>query len=130
MTGEAFPVVYVSDVARAAAFYGRLGFEVTFRFPAEGDAGYVSMRRGSSTLGLVDGSSPRELIGVQAGDGPRFELFVYVPDVDAVTAELRGSGVPVLRPPEDMPWGERLAYVSDPDGNPVALAAPSVSPRR
>jgi lactoylglutathione lyase len=23
-----------------------------------------------------------------------------------------------------MPWGERQAYVSDPDGNPVALATP------
>ncbi len=22
-----------------------------------------------------------------------------------------------------MPWGERVAYVADPDGNPVALAA-------
>jgi len=24
-----------------------------------------------------------------------------------------------------MPWGERVGYVSDPDGNPVAVAAPS-----
>jgi lactoylglutathione lyase len=30
--------------------------------------------------------------------------------------------VPVLRTPTDMPWGERVAYVSDPEGNPVALA--------
>ena len=30
--------------------------------------------------------------------------------------------MPVLAEPEDMPWGERMAYVSDPDGNPVALA--------
>ena len=29
----------------------------------------------------------------------------------------------VLREPADMPWGERVAYVSDPDDNPVALAA-------
>jgi hypothetical protein len=25
--------------------------------------------------------------------------------------------------PENMPWGERVAFVSDPEGNPVALAA-------
>jgi lactoylglutathione lyase len=31
-------------------------------------------------------------------------------------------GAPVLQRPTDMPWGERLAYVTDPDGNPVALA--------
>jgi lactoylglutathione lyase len=23
-----------------------------------------------------------------------------------------------------MPWGERQAYIADPDGNPVALATP------
>ena len=26
-----------------------------------------------------------------------------------------------LRAPEDMPWGERIATVVDPQGNPVAL---------
>jgi lactoylglutathione lyase len=28
---------------------------------------------------------------------------------------------------EDMPWGERMAYVTDPDGNPVALASPPLA---
>ena len=37
-------------------------------------------------------------------------------------ASLRPDGVPVLRDPEDMPWGGRVGYVADPDGNPVALA--------
>jgi len=26
-----------------------------------------------------------------------------------------------LRDPQDMPWGERIAAVFDPDGNPVTL---------
>ena len=42
--------------------------------------------------------------------------------MDAVIASLRAVGVRVLRDPEDMPWGERVGYVADPDGNPVALA--------
>jgi lactoylglutathione lyase len=29
----------------------------------------------------------------------------------------------VLREPADMPWGERVAYLADPEGNVVALAA-------
>jgi lactoylglutathione lyase len=56
------------------------------------------------------------------GDGVRFELFVYVDRVDGLVDELRDDGVTVLRAPADMPWGERVAYVTDPDGNPVALA--------
>jgi lactoylglutathione lyase len=45
-----------------------------------------------------------------------------VDDVDAAVERAQGDGAPVLREPQDMPWGERIAHVSDPDGNPVALA--------
>ena len=34
----------------------------------------------------------------------------------------------MLRDPADMPWGERIATVADPDGNPVALANEPASP--
>ena len=72
----------------------------------------------------MDQGWPAERLGVSLGDGPRFELWVYVDDVDETVQRLRGAGVPVLADPEDMPWGERMAYVADPDGNPVALASP------
>jgi lactoylglutathione lyase len=58
------------------------------------------------------------------GDGPRFETFVYTGDVDRLVADLRAEGVTVLRDPADMPWGEPIGTVADPDGNPVALANP------
>jgi lactoylglutathione lyase len=122
---RAFPVVYAANVAATCAFYEALGFERHFQFPVEGEPGYVGLRRGASDLGVVASDWPREQIGATLGDGMRFELFVYVDDVDATVERLRATTVPVLREPADMPWGERLAYVSDPDGNPVALAAPS-----
>ena len=50
-----------------------------------------------------------------------YEVAV-VDEVDRLVEELRAGGVKVLREPADMPWGERVAYVTDPDGNPVALA--------
>jgi lactoylglutathione lyase len=50
-------------------------------------------------------------------------MFVYVEDLDRLLAELRGAGAEVLREPADMPWGERLAFVRDPEGNVVTLAA-------
>ena len=40
---------------------------------------------------------------------------------DDVDAGLRTRGVPVLAEPADQPWGERMAYVADPAGNPVML---------
>jgi lactoylglutathione lyase len=94
---RAFPVIYARDVEAVAAFYLRLGFEE---------------------------DSPRMLAGVEPGPGPRHELFVYVADVDATVAALREAGSSIFAEPADMLWGERLAYVADPEGNIVALAAP------
>jgi lactoylglutathione lyase len=31
----------------------------------------------------------------------------------------------VLKEPADMPWGERVGFVADPEGNVVSLAAPA-----
>ena len=48
-------------------------------------------------------------------------MYVYVDDLDVMLARLREAQVTVLREAEDMPWGERIATVADPEGNPVAL---------
>jgi lactoylglutathione lyase len=118
-------VLYARDVERVAGFYGRLGFEEHFRLPDEtGAAGYIALRRGAAELGVTTEASPRLLAGVEPGPGPRHELFVYVDDVDATFAQLRDAGCTTLREPSDMPWGERLAFVLDPEGNVVALAMP------
>ena len=117
---RAFPVIYARDVALVASFYERLGFERVYEF---GD-GYVSLQRGDASLGVTTVDSPKLLAGVEAGTAPRFEMFVYVEDVDATVAAL---GAPVLAEPKDMPWGERVAYVTDPEGNPVALGQASAS---
>ena len=41
---------------------------------------------------------------------------------DVTFAELQRHGATVIHAPEDMPWGERVGFVRDPDGNPVAIA--------
>jgi len=122
VSGRAFPVVYAHDVGLSVRFYETLGFEEQFRMPQDSEPGYVGMRRDDAELAIVTVESPRQLIGLEVGSGPRFEMFVYVHDLDQEMGELRGAGVTVLREPEQMPWGERVAYVADPDGNPVALA--------
>lgn len=76
-------------------------------------------------MGVTAEASPRLLAGVEPGPGPRREFFVYVDDVDAAFNELRSGGVATLRDPVDMPWGERIAFVQDPEGNIVTLAMPT-----
>ena len=113
----AFPILSVRDLPRCVAFYvDLLGFERGYRWPPEGDPEFVVVRVGESSVGLA-------AVPDAHGENSRFELCVYVEDVDSIVAELRAHDVPVLQEPQDMPWGERMAYVADPDGNRVHLAA-------
>jgi lactoylglutathione lyase len=121
---RAFPVIYANDVDATAAFYVRLGWVEQFRMPSpDGTAGYVGLVRDGVDLAVTTVETPRTFIGVEpGGGGPRFELYVFVDDLDATVADLRDAGVDIVREPADMPWGERVAIVTDPEGNPVVLA--------
>ena len=44
--------------------------------------------------------------------------------VDGAIGWLAARGVPVLDPPADQPWGERMAWIADPDGYRIMLYAP------
>ena len=123
MVSRAFPVLYATDVERAARFWERLGFRRHFVLPPEGEPGYIGLHGDApaSEIAVTSIEWARERYGLSMGDGPRFEMYVYVADLDALVGELAAAEVPVLRAPEDMPWGERIATVADPDGNPVAL---------
>jgi lactoylglutathione lyase len=120
---RAFPVVYASDVAGAARFWELLGFRRHVQLPANGEPGYVGLRTDGPgvELAVTNGQWAADRYGLSMGDGPRFEMYIYVADLDGMLQQLAGADVPILREPEDMPWGERIATVADTEGNPVAL---------
>jgi lactoylglutathione lyase len=121
MTDRAFPIVFAQRPSVTADFYERLGFVRHVQLPPEGEPGYIGLRRGSYEVAVVDMSWPANQYGGTVSAGVRFEMFVYVDDVEVAIKDLGGNSI-VLQEPADMPWGERIAYVSDPDDNPVALA--------
>jgi predicted enzyme related to lactoylglutathione lyase len=108
-------MIVTRDLERLAGFYrSLLGATETTRVPADGPTFFVGLRIGDSDLGLVsDGAAP---------DGPqRMLLSVDVPDVDALLPRVAELGGRVEGPSNDMPWGQRVAHVQDPDGNAVNL---------
>ncbi|XXX77449.1 VOC family protein [Sorangium sp. So ce134] len=119
-----FPMLSTESLERAIGFYGTLlGGVETFRFPDVGPAAFVALQLGESEIGLGALGDGPALHGQpqRPASGHRIELCVYVDDVDATVERLRAAGVPVVLDPADQPWGERVAYVADPDGNLVML---------
>ncbi|MGY1638386.1 VOC family protein [Geodermatophilus sp. SYSU D00742] len=110
------PIIVTADLDRLLAFYtGLLGATQVIRFPDEGPASYVGLALGDSELGLSADTS------VVPGDPGRMLLSIEVDDVDARLARVEALGGQAPGPANDMPWGQRVAHVKDPDGNVVNL---------
>ncbi|WP_326617571.1 VOC family protein [Streptomyces decoyicus] len=113
------PVIVTPDLGRLKAFYGGLvGAEEFTRVPEEGPVFFIGLRIDGSELGLVADES------VPTGTPTRILLSIAVEDVDALLDRVAPLGGKVLGPADDMPWGQRVAHVQDPDGNAVNLTQP------
>ena len=107
---DAFPIFHTPDIERLAAFYcDQLGFERGYRFPDEGDAAFLVVTLGDLSIGLTQTKEPDEV--------GRVDLWLYTDDVDREVERLRENGATVVDEPADREWGERMATVTDPDGN-------------
>ncbi|MGD6980235.1 MULTISPECIES: VOC family protein [Citricoccus] len=108
-----FPILKTDDLPRLVRFY-RDAFDAvrTYGFPAPDDESrdvFVVLRMGGAFLAIG-----RELdIG---GNDSRAALWFYVDDIDEVTRRAHAAGATIVAPPQEMPWGERVAQVRDPDG--------------
>jgi lactoylglutathione lyase len=117
-------ILYVEDMDAALGFYrDLLGLAETYRFPDDGPPVFVALSEGVSLALVTDGQLGSHGLRVHLRPGRQFEFCVYTDDVDRALAEFREHEVPVLAEPADQPWGERMAYVADPSGNPVMVCA-------
>ena len=113
-----YTILVVDDLDAALAFYtGGLGLPLGHR-----SGPYAQLDTGSCRLALYERSAMAETLGVPAADVAAFEIGFKVDDVDRAYSELIGRGATPAVPPTDRPWGQRTAYVRDPDGHLVELA--------
>jgi predicted enzyme related to lactoylglutathione lyase len=110
------PMLVTPELDRLVGFYTDLfDAKETTRVPETGPTFFVGLEIGDSELGLVSDSAA-DLDAPQ-----RILLSVEVEDVDQLLPRVTQLGGRVLGLPNDMPWGQRVAHVQDPDGNAVNL---------
>ena len=114
--------VYSHDVMRLIAFYEGLCFQETFRTPREGTPVHVELVLDGFTIGIasVDAAAADHGLRPELGGRP-VEIVLWTDDTDGSFERLTAGGAPALSPPHDFLSDLRLAWVADPDGNPIQL---------
>ena len=106
------PILVTPDLDRLVAFYTRLlGAREVQRYPEDGPAFHVGLALGDSEFGIVRNTD------VVPGDAGRVLLSIDVPDVEALLPRVGELGGTATSGANDMPWGQRVAHIKDPDGN-------------
>jgi catechol 2,3-dioxygenase-like lactoylglutathione lyase family enzyme len=122
LTAPDYVIVIVGDLDRALDFYTRvLGLTLGHR---SGD--YAQFQTGTTRVGLYTRAAMEKILHIPlqppSPQAPGFEIGFKVADVDAAFAELVARGAAPAAPPTDRFWGQRTAYVRDPDGHLIELA--------
>lgn len=117
-----YVVLVVEALDRALPFYcDVLGLPLGHR-----SGPFAQLRTGATRVALYERHAMAKTLGrslrAPPEDAPGFELGFKVDDVDAAYEALLERGARPGTPPTDRPWGQRTAYVRDPDGHWIELA--------
>jgi catechol 2,3-dioxygenase-like lactoylglutathione lyase family enzyme len=109
--------LFVEDLPKAKGFYQEV-FEVPVVFEDETsvcfkfDRLFINLLQSSVAAEQVE---PGQVAAPESGH--RFQLAIWVDDVDAVCAKLEQRGVKLVNGPADRSWGMRSAAFVDPAGH-------------
>lgn len=113
------PYLAVRDAARAIEFYKKVfGATVSLRISeASGRIGHASLKFGDSEVFLSDEYPEIGVSSPQTVGGTTFAIYIYVDNVDKVTAQAVAAGAVLLREVQDEPDGDRRGRLRDPFGH-------------
>ena len=116
-------VLFVRSIAASRQFYeGLLGQEVAMDFgPNVGFVGGFAIWQVDHAHQTVFGrdAEAKDPLGRH-----NCELYFETTDLDAIASGLAESGVTMVHPLREQPWGQRVLRVADPDGHIVEIGEP------
>jgi lactoylglutathione lyase len=113
----------VRDVPASVEFYER-AFGLERRLLHESGQ-YAELETGSTALAFAARELAEESVRELANREPSgFEVCLVDEDVEGAYERAVGAGAAGVSEPEEKPWGQRTAYVRDPDGTLIEIASP------
>lgn len=121
------PSLTVAGAVKALEFYGAVfGATERMRFPGpDGTIAHAEIQIGDSVVIVEDEGPQRGTKAPPPGGlpGSPASLFIYVEDVDAVTARAVELGAALQRPAQDQFYGDRDGHIVDPFGHGWTVAS-------
>jgi catechol 2,3-dioxygenase-like lactoylglutathione lyase family enzyme len=122
LTAPDYTILIVEELDRTLGFYaGVLGLKLKHR---SGD--YAQFDTGATRLAFYTRDAMGKTLGIPlkapASNAPGFEIGFKIADVDAAFSEFVARGALPVVAPTDRAWGQRTAYLRDPDGHLIELA--------
>ena len=111
----AYPLITVKNLKASRDFY-LTHFGMSLVFEASWVVMLSSRTDGAISIGLMTADHPSNPPGPETFDGHGMIMTLQVEDVSGVWARLRQSGVPMIHPLTDEPWGQRRFITRDPSG--------------
>jgi PhnB protein len=113
------PYLTCKDAAAAIEFYRKaFGAVETVRMPMpNGKIGHAELKIGDSFIMLADENPETGVHSPQHFSGTPVSMLLYVEKVDAVYNQAVAAGAKSVRAPEDMFYGDRTSWVTDPFGH-------------
>ena len=120
-----YTILYVQDVRKTVAFY-TAAFGLQPKFVHESGS-YGELDTGSTSLAFCSHAMLQQM-GKRptAADAkaPCFEIALVTEDVTVAMAQALAAGAEKIQDPKQMPWGQTIAYVADPNGFLIELCTP------
>lgn len=113
----------VNDLEQSIRFYTEgLGFFVEEEWKVEGVLRGVRLRAGRCDLNLAQDDYSK---GRDRKKGVGFRLwFSTIQNLDELAERARAAGITLDHEPQEMPWGQRVMALTDPDGFQISIANP------
>lgn len=120
MISFGYTILYVADVQKSLKFYQDI-FDLPLKFCTP-ESDYAELITGTTTLALGKHSLIQAALfddyEISAPEKKSFgiEIGFTTDDVDGLYKKALEHGALWLVEPKDVPWGQRVSYVRDPDG--------------
>ena len=116
-------ILYVNNFEETMTFYkDKLGLQIKMK-----QGTYVEFDTGQTTLSINTRQSVTDEIGLSVptslNKSQSFEIGFVVDDVEATINKLRELDVDIYKEPETKPWGQTVAYITDPDKHYIEICS-------